>query len=41
MLAAINDSISVSGFYGQIIGGRNTAASGILGVGITYSFVTN
>ena len=41
VLAAINDSISVSGFYGQIIGGRNTAASGILGLGITYSFVTN
>ena len=41
VLAAINDSISVSGFYGQIIGGRNTAASGILGVGITYSFIGN
>ena len=41
VLAAINDSISVSGFYGQIIGGRNTAASGILGLGVTYSFITN
>ena len=41
VLAAINDSISVSGFYGQIIGGRNTAASGIVGLGVTYSFITN
>ena len=41
VLATINDSISVSGFYGQIIGGRNTAASGILGLGVTYSFIGN
>lgn len=39
VLAVVNDSISVSGFYGRIIGGRNTAASGIIGLGVTYSFV--
>ena len=41
VLATINDSLSVSGFYGQIIGGRNTAASGIVGLSVTYSFITN
>ena len=41
VLATVNDSVSVSGFFGQIIGGRNTAASRVIGVGVTYSFVTN
>ncbi len=41
VLAAINDSISVSGFFGQIVGGRNTAASRVMGLGVTYSFISN
>ena len=40
VLASVNDSISVSGFFGQIVGGRNTAASRVIGLGVTYSFIT-
>ena len=39
VLATVNDTISVSGFFGQIIGGRNTAASRVIGLGVTYSFI--
>ncbi len=41
VLATLNDAFSLSGFYGQVIGGRNTAASSVIGVGVTYSFITN
>ena len=41
VLATVNDTISVSGFFGRIIGGRNTAASRVIGLGVTYSFITN
>ena len=41
MLATLSDTISVSGFFGQVIGGRNTAASRVIGLGVTYSFITN
>ena len=41
VLAAVSDTISVSGFYGQVIDGRNTAASRIFGLSVTYSFITN
>ncbi len=41
VLATVSDAISVSGFFGQVIGGRNTAASRVIGLGVTYSFITN
>ena len=41
MLATLSDTISVSGFFGQVISGRNTAASRVIGLGVTYSFITN
>ncbi len=41
VLATLNEAFSLSGFYGQVIGGRNTAASSVIGVGVTWSFITN
>lgn len=41
LLATLNDTISVSGFFGQIIGGRNTAASRVIGLSVTYGFLVD
>ena len=41
ILAAVSDTVSLNGFYGQIVAGRNTAASRVFGVGFTYSFVVD
>ena len=31
----------MSGFFGQIIGGRNTAASRVIGLSVTYGFLVD
>lgn len=41
VLVNLNDSFSLNGFYGQVVSGRNTAASAVFGAGITYSFIAN
>ncbi len=41
LLVTLNDSFSLNGFYGQVVSGRNTAASSVFGAGVTYTFITN
>ncbi len=38
LIANITDAVSVNGFYGQVVAGRNTAAARIIGFGVTFSF---
>jgi hypothetical protein len=38
LLANITDAISLNVFGGQVVGGRNTAKSRVIGVGATFAF---
>ena len=38
LLANVTDVISLNLFGGQVVGGRNTAKSRVLGVGVTFAF---
>ena len=40
LLANVTDIVSVNGFFGQVVAGRNTAASRIVGLGLTLAFDT-
>lgn len=41
VMATVSDAITLSGFFGQVVAGRNTAASRAMGLSVTYSFVRN
>ena len=36
--ASVTDTISVNGFFGRVVAGRNTAVSRIIGFGVSFSF---
>ena len=38
MIANVTEYVSVNGVFGQVVKGRNTAASRIFGVGLSYGF---
>ena len=38
LLANVTDTVSLNGFFGKVVGGRNTAASRIFGFGLTFAF---
>ena len=38
LLANVTDTVSVNGFFGQVVAGRNTAASRIIGFGTSFGF---
>ena len=38
VIANVTEYVSVNGFFGQVVKGRNTAASRIFGVGLSYGF---
>ena len=38
LIANITHAVSVNGFFGQVVAGRNTAASRIIGFGVTFNF---
>ena len=40
LLANVTDVVSVNGFFGQVVAGRNTAASRIFGFGLSIAFDT-
>lgn len=37
-IISVSDSISLNGFFGQVLAGRNTAVSRILGFGVNFTF---
>ena len=36
LIANVNDTVSLNAFFGQVVAGRNTAASRIIGVGLNF-----
>lgn len=38
LIADVNDYVSLNGFFGQVVAGRNTANSRIFGVGLSFGF---
>ena len=38
LLANVTETVSLSGFFGQVVAGRNTAASRIVGFGLSFGF---
>ena len=38
LLADVTDTVSVHGFVGRVVAGRNTAASLLIGVGLSFAF---
>ena len=38
LIASVTDDVSVNGFFGQVVAGRNTANSRIFGVGLSFGF---
>ena len=38
LLANVTDTVSLNGFFGKVVAGRNTAASQILGFGLSFGF---
>ena len=38
LIANVTEAVSVSGFFGQVVAGRNTAVSRIIGFGISFAF---
>lgn len=36
LIANVNDAVSLNAFFGQVVAGRNTAASRIIGVGLSF-----
>lgn len=37
-IANVTEAVSVSGFFGQVVAGRNTAVSRIIGFGVSFAF---
>ena len=38
LIANVTDLVSVNGFFGQVVRGRNTAASRVIGAGLSFGF---